>query len=155
MGRGGSKQGRRYPRHPCPKCGLGVGSNNMDRHVRSCPDEPLAQEARRQKREARADRERQALINFRFTQYARSCNTFASTHPNLRDLGDITAPGDPYDLQESMRAAFERGVLPERFVADAFAEDIARSEGEAAEYAESLAHEAESLTHEAGNEETE
>lgn len=53
------------------------------------------------------------------------------------NLGDIWAPGDDYDLFASAETAFRAGQSPAAFIREAFAEDLARQEGEDQEYIES------------------
>lgn len=57
------------------------------------------------------------------------------------DLGDIWGDGDDYDLFAAAEAAFRAGQSPEAFIREAFAEDLARSEGEDQEHIESLCQE--------------
>lgn len=54
------------------------------------------------------------------------------------NLGDIWGPGDDYDLVDEAAAAFARGTTAAAFIEKAFEEDLARMDGDEAEYEDSL-----------------
>ena len=53
---------------------------------------------------------------------------------------DLWTEADDYDLAEIAAEAFARGDDPKAFVEEAFEEDLARMEGDAADFADSMAH---------------
>ena len=65
----------------------------------------------------------------------------AAAQAHANDLGlppDLWTEADDYDLAEIAADAFARGDDPKSFVEAAFEDDLARMEGEADEYAQSL-----------------
>jgi|GEM_PF-6783168 len=69
------------------------------------------------------------------------CTRYAENHEALAGMGDLFAEGDPYDLVEASRTAFEAKQPPEEFVDEMFDEDIARSLHNEEQFNESLTHE--------------
>ena len=65
----------------------------------------------------------------------------AAAQAHANDLGlppELWTEADDYDLADTARPAFDRGDDPKAYVEEVFAEDLARMENDADEWAQSL-----------------
>jgi hypothetical protein len=64
-----------------------------------------------------------------FDEWKKRAAVYAKEHESL-GMDDILAEDDPYDLKDTMRAAFDDGQPPEDYIEEMFAEDIARRDND-------------------------